>query len=94
MNEAIRAAVAVFSSQAALARALGLNPVTVGQWVSGVRKLPEDRAPAVERLCGGAVTVEKLRPDVIWTRIPDPKWPHPAGRPCIDVAAPAAEQET
>ena len=33
--------------------------------------------------------VEELRPDVHWIRVPDPDWPHPQGRPAIDVAAPA-----
>ena len=32
-----------------------------------------------------------LRPDVRWARVPDAGWPHPDGRPCIDVAAPAEE---
>lgn len=25
-----------------------------------------------------------------WYRVPDPDWPHPKGRPLLDVAAPAA----
>lgn len=29
-----------------------------------------------------------MRPDVVWARVPDPGWPHPDGRPCIDVAMP------
>ena len=45
-----------------------------------------------ERALGGLVTAEQLRPDVRWVRIPDESWPHPAGRPLIDVAAPAAEE--
>lgn len=54
------------------------------------RQTPADRCPAIERATAGKVTVEDLRPDIRWHRIPDPDWPHPLGRPAIDVAAPAA----
>jgi hypothetical protein len=48
---------------------------------------------AIERATKGTATVEALRPDVAWSRIADPDWPHPAGRPVIDVARPVAAQE-
>ena len=38
------------------------------------------------------LTVDQLRPDVRWARIADPTWPHPGGRPTIDVAGPAAAE--
>ncbi len=52
------------------------------------RGIPPERCPAIERATRGAHTVEALRPDVSWVRIQDPTWPHPAGRPAIDVARP------
>ena len=54
------------------------------------RGIPPERCPAIERATRGAHTVEALRPDVSWARIQDPTWPHPAGRPVIDVARPVA----
>lgn len=90
MDQAIIVAARLLGGQAALARALGVTPGTVGQIVMGVRKTPRDRCPAIESATGGQVVVETLRPDVRWVRVPDPTWPHPGGRPCIDVAAPAA----
>lgn len=70
----------------AVARMLGIKAPSVIGW----RGLPPpDRCPAIERATSGRVTVAELRPDVQWIRVPDPAWPHPEGRPCIDVAAPA-----
>lgn len=71
----------------ALARAVGVNPVTLSQWAGQVKPTPADRCPALERETAGAVTCEEQRPDVTWIRVPDCEWPwHPSGRPCIDVA--------
>ncbi len=67
-----------------VARMLGIKPPSVIGWGG---RVPPDRCPSIERATSGAVTVEQLRPDVRWVRVPDPNWPHPAGRPCIDVAA-------
>jgi hypothetical protein len=74
--------------QAALAGELGIRPPTVSDWAAGDKRVALDRCPAIERATQGAVTVEVLRPDAAWSRIPDPSWPHPAGRPVIDVARP------
>ena len=68
----------------AVARMVGCRVPSVIEWRK--RGIPADRCPAIERATSGAVTVEVLRPDVAWSRIPDPSWPHPAGRPVIDVA--------
>jgi len=70
-----------------LAAACGVSKAAVSQWL-GQGKPPPDRCPAIERATEGRVTCEELRPDVRWQRVPDPTWPHPGGRPCIDVAAP------
>jgi DNA-binding transcriptional regulator YdaS (Cro superfamily) len=68
----------------AVARMVGCRVPSVIEWRK--RGIPADRCPAIERATSGAVTVEVLRPNVAWSRIPDPSWPHPAGRPVIDVA--------
>jgi DNA-binding transcriptional regulator YdaS (Cro superfamily) len=67
-----------------VAKILGIKPPSVIGWCG---RVPPQRCPAIERATAGAVTAEQLRPDVRWVRVPDPRWPHPAGRPCIDVAA-------
>lgn len=74
-----------------LAEAVGLNEQYLYQCLSGRRMTPEVHCPAIERESRGLITVTELRPDVTWQRVPDPNWPHPNGRPCIDVAAPAVE---
>lgn len=68
-----------------LARLIGAKPQRVSNWRR--RGVAVSECPAIERATNGAVAVERLRPDVRWVRVPDPAWPHPGGRPCIDVAA-------
>jgi len=75
---------------AAVARMLNIKPPSVIGWKG---RIPKERCPDLERATDGAHTVESMRDDVVWRRIPDPDWPHPGGRPCIDVAAPVAEAE-
>jgi hypothetical protein len=74
-----------------VARATGLHEQYLYQCLTRRRTLPAEHAPAIERATRGQVTVEQLRDDVAWHRIPDEHWPHPLGRPCIDVAAPATQ---
>lgn len=74
---------------AQLARRLGVSASLVTQWGRG-KLVPKTRCAQVERATAGVVTTEDLRRDVRWIRISDPDWPHPDGRPCIDVAAPAS----
>ena len=50
----------------ALAREIGVTPVLVSQWANGVRRVPAERCPQIERATGGAVRCEDLRPDVDW----------------------------
>ncbi len=52
--------------QKGLARAIGVPPPLVSQWVNGVRRVPAERCPAIERATGGLVRCEELRPDVDW----------------------------
>lgn len=76
----------------AVAAAVGMNEQYLYQCLTGRRPTPADRCPAIERASEGRITCDELRPDVRWQRVPDPAWPHPAGRPCIDVAAPVSQQ--
>lgn len=69
----------------AVARMLGIKPPSVIGWGG---RIPPDRCPDIERSTEGRATCEQMRPDVRWQRVADPDWPHPQGRPCIDVAAP------
>jgi len=71
----------------ALANSIGVSQSAPSMWRSR-GEVPADRCPAIERATDGVVTCEQLRPDVHWVRIADPDWPHPDGRPAIDVAAP------
>lgn len=73
--------------QSALAKRLGCTPPMVNQWLRSVRPIPRESAAEIERITGGKVSCEDLLPNVAWVRVPDPDWPHPGGRPCVDVAA-------
>ena len=84
----VAAACAKFGNAAAFAKQMGVTPGMVSQWINRRRPVAHDWCAAIERATQGAVTVEVLRPDASWSRIPDPAWPHPAGRPVIDVARP------
>ena len=64
-------------------RALACSPQVVGNWVK--RGIPVDACPAIEQLTQGVVSVESMRPDVVWVRIYDPTWPNALGRPCLDL---------
>lgn len=75
-----------------IARDANVSRPYVWQIASGARPTPPACCPAIERATDGRVTVDQLRPDVRWARIADPTWPHPGGRPTIDVAGPAAAE--
>ena len=76
-------------NQAELARHLDVSPSLVNQWIKGARPVPSDKMAAIERATGGAVRVEDFGVQTAWVRVPDKDWPHPKGRPLIDVAAKA-----
>lgn len=78
-------------TQAVLCGAIRAHSPDMTRWARGERPVPTERCPAIERATAAQVTCEELRPDVVWVRVPDAGWPHPGGRPCIDVAAPVAE---
>lgn len=64
---AVQAAVRILSSQAALARALNVTPVTVGQWLNPEkatgRGVPPKQCVRIEKITDGVVTRRDLRPD-------------------------------
>ncbi|WP_168793570.1 transcriptional regulator [Paraburkholderia aromaticivorans] len=62
-SEAVLRASKILGGNAALARAIGVKPPTVQQWVNGERPVPPSRCVAVERLTHGEVTRKELRPD-------------------------------
>ena len=70
---------------AAVARMCGITAPSVIGWRG---RIPKERCPDLERGLEGRVTVAEMRSDVRWVRVPDPTWPHPDGRPCIDTATP------
>lgn len=59
-------AATLVGSQVALAAALGVTKAAVNQWKAVQRKVPAEHCPVIERLTGGAVRCEDLRPDVLW----------------------------
>lgn len=48
-----------------LARELGVTKGAVGQWKR--TRIPAEHCPTIERLLGGRVKCEELRPDVEWS---------------------------
>lgn len=56
----------IVGSQVALALALGVSKGAVSQWKDDERRVPAEHCPAIERLTGGAVRCEDLRPDIDW----------------------------
>jgi DNA-binding transcriptional regulator YdaS (Cro superfamily) len=88
-KDALLEAISRAGTQSKLAALVGGKVRTghVFYWLSaGV--VPKEHCPAIE--AGTGVTVDELNPDTRWSRIPDPNWPHPGGRPVIDVARPIA----
>ena len=78
--------------QTALAAQIKAQPQLVWQWANGVKAVPSERCGDIELASEGAVTCEELRPDVHWHRVVDGAWPHPMGRPLIDITHGLREQ--
>ncbi|HIH5083937.1 helix-turn-helix domain-containing protein [Klebsiella grimontii] len=64
--DAIREACRMVGGQAEMSRKLGVSSPTVNQWTTGIRQIPAERCPEIEKVTGGSVTCEELRPDVEW----------------------------
>lgn len=68
-----------------LAEKIGVTPGFISQWRTGLRPIPDDLCPRIEQSTGGTVSCEELRPDLSWVRIDDSAWPHPDGKPLLDL---------
>ena len=55
-----------------LALELGVPASLVSQWATGVRPVPVARCLPIERATNGKVRCEDLRPDIDWSRAPEP----------------------
>ena len=66
-TKAITRACLVVGGQAELARAVGVSPGAVNQWCKGIRAVPAERCPLVERATRGLVRCEEMRPDIAWS---------------------------
>ncbi|WP_180719697.1 transcriptional regulator [Paraburkholderia largidicola] len=62
-SEAVLRASKLLGGHAALARAIGVKPPTVQQWLNRERPVPPVRCVAIERLTNGEVTRKDLRPN-------------------------------
>lgn len=51
---------------ASFAKRIGVKDSIVSTWRSGVRKVPAERCPEIEKATNGLVTCEEMRPDVDW----------------------------
>lgn len=65
-EEALDHAAEILGSMQTLGEKLGVTKGAVGQWKLPGRRVPAEHCPAIERLTGGAVRCESLRPDVDW----------------------------
>lgn len=66
MSHPIDRAATILGSQSAMASALGVSKSAVGQWKEPGRRVPAEHCPVIERLTGGCVRCEDLRPDIEW----------------------------
>lgn len=83
----IETAIKHFGSQQKLASYLSVAQVTVSEWLTERRPIPEERCTQIEAGTSGVIVCEELRPDLRWSRIPDKSWPwHKKGRPVLEVA--------
>ncbi len=65
-NLVLKQACIDLGGQAEMARLLGLSAPTINQWINGVRQIPAERCPEIEKATSGTVTCEELRPDIDW----------------------------
>jgi len=65
-EEALDKAIAIVGSLQLLAKELKVTKGAVGQWKAPERRIPAEHCPTIERLTGGRVRCEELRPDIEW----------------------------
>ena len=52
-----------------IAESLGVPTVLIYQWANGVRRVPVERAIAIDLITDGEVSVEEMRPDIEWAHL-------------------------
>lgn len=68
--EAVKRAIAVYGSQAAMAEDLSCSQPTISDMARGIKPVPSEMCPLIEkgtRARGHVVSCEELRPDVHWS---------------------------
>ena len=71
----IKRACDVLGGQAEMARLLVVSPAYINQLCQGLRGVPAERCPAIERAtreAGEPVLCEELRPDIAWDVLREP----------------------
>lgn len=67
----------------AFAELIKVPPPLLSQWRNGVRPIPAERCPAIERATNREVRCEDLRPDVDWAYLREAVAPE-ASTPAIE----------
>lgn len=65
-TESVRQAAKLCGGVSSLAKLVGVSGPAVTHWVTGLRRVPAERCPLIERATHGAVRCETLRPDIDW----------------------------
>jgi len=64
MKTPLERAVLAVGSQAALAKAIGVKPQHIWNWLNRDRRVPAEQVLPIERATSGSVTRSDLRPDL------------------------------
>jgi DNA-binding transcriptional regulator YdaS (Cro superfamily) len=51
-------------TQKQFAELIDVHESMISQWINGVRSVPTERCSEIERVSGGLITCEELRPDL------------------------------
>lgn len=60
------------TTQSAFAEKVGVSPGMIHQWANGIRPVSAEQCVVIERVTGGTVTRQELRPDdwhLIWPEL-------------------------
>jgi DNA-binding transcriptional regulator YdaS (Cro superfamily) len=77
--DALRKAIEIAGTQAALAGLLGLRQSHIAMWLHR-KNVPAEHCPDIERVTNGAVRCEDLRPDVHWAVLREQSAPQDTAR--------------
>ena len=62
-----------FGKRAVLARQIGVKQIMITMWIKGRARIPAERCIQIEKITGGKVTCEEMRPDIDWAVVRMPK---------------------